>query len=344
MSTSAELLDLAVSSRSSTFRLDLLSQDLNPIGVLEADESSPPSLSNSVDSQLKRTLSGVVLHDAGDVNPYTDLLRPVMVLQNKEESNLGVFAFADLSNTPDTPGKWGEASMVDLLFRLDQPTERGLALAKGADVSAFLAELAAQAGMPEYSIPSISGRTGESLAWAAGTSRLEIFTQVSRLMGFMDPYCNNEGVLVARTPPDLSESPTVSYSAGGRVFHSTIVYSNDLLTAPNRFVVVDTSATTTPIFGVYDIPAANPNSIANRSGLVISSYTEIQGVGTLEAAVRAAKALADVSGQKTLQFSGVPDPRHDTYSLVEFDGVNWLEKSWSMNLAEGTDMSHELVR
>jgi len=39
-----------------------------------------------------------------------------------------------------------------------------------------------------------------------------------------------------------------------------------------------------------------------------------------------------------------PDPRHDSYNVIRWQGSNWLELGWSMALVEGGTMNHLLRR
>jgi len=341
--TTTDLLDLTAPSRASTFRLDVLDADRTPIGTLQASEDQPPTVANDVSRTIKRTLTGLQLPAAelGDLNPFTDLIRPSMVLEDGTVWSLGVFAFADLSRTPDTPGRGYDATLVDLLSILDRETETGVTLAKGDDISAFLVALTADANVLAVAIPARAGTAGADLSWPAGTSRLAIATAASRLCGFVDPYCDNDGTLTMGPLREAGALPDVTYGVGGRVFHSTIVESDDLLSAPNRYIVVDTAPTAAPIVVVYDLPVERPNSAAKR-GFVIPTRIEVQGIANVDAALELARAAADVAGYRHLSFAGAPDPRHDTYSTVEFNGVVWREQAWSMTLADGTDMTHHL--
>ena len=40
--------------------------------------------------------------------------------------------------------------------------------------------------------------------------------------------------------------------------------------------------------------------------------------------------------------STIPDPRHDGYDVIRWQGFNWLELGWSLPMIEGSSMSHTL--
>jgi hypothetical protein len=122
--------------------------------------------------------------------------------------------------------------------------------------------------------------------------------------------------------------------------------TNDLLDAPNRFIVisngaVSASAAAIPIVGRYDIPSSAPHSIANR-GFVIPSVEERQ----LDTQAQADAAARNLGQRQTIfertTLSTAPDPRHDGYDVIRWQGENWLELGWSLPMAEGAAMTHTM--
>ena len=60
-----------------------------------------------------------------------------------------------------------------------------------------------------------------------------------------------------------------------------------------------------------------------------------------------ARAVARGIGIRQTVFERVslttaPDPRHDSYNVVVWQGEKWLELAWSMALVEGGTMNHLL--
>lgn len=350
MATTDELLDLDVGFRQSTFRLDLLDMSFNLIGELAADADSPPTVDNNINRTTKRTMTGLRVASPADlaaIDPFGDRLRPVMVLENGATFDLGVLLFGDLSRAPDTPGGHAELSLLDQTFIVDQPIAAGVSVAAGANLAAFASQFLTDLGLPRVDVAPSGAVAGSALAWPVETSGRAIVNHLADLLGYYSLFFDNSGYARLIPVPDLTgEPPEVFYGPGGRVYHSTIVESDDLLVAPNRFLVVDTSATNrTPIFGVYEVPASAPHSIASR-GFAVTEAIRVQGLATVEdaAAAAAARGQTDSGGYAHLTFSGAPDPRHDTFTVVEFDGVLWREQSWSLPLEEGAAMRHSLRR
>ena len=348
MSPSAEeLLELRVGQRRSTFRFDVLDRALNRIG--QVSPSSEPVVTNNGARTINRTLDSFALASAADAaafNPYSDRIRPMMVLENGDAWELGVFLFADLSRTPDTPGLYAEATLVDQTIITDQPTDASVTVAAGANLALAAGELLAAAGIT-YSVAPSAATAATGLSWRAGTTLRAVLADLARLCGFYSPFFDRKGVCRLVAVPDLAFEPAaVVYKKGGRVYHASIVESDDSLSAPNRWVVVDTSAgNAAPITGRYEVPSSAPHSFAAR-GFYITERVEVQGLGSPEEAQTVAASLGRTSGAgfAHLSFVGAPDPRHETFSVVEFDGVKWHEQAWALPCREGAPMRHDLRR
>jgi hypothetical protein len=348
MPTDAELLDLVVAARSSSFRLHVLDASLTYAGTVDALADTAATITNDTSRPIKRTMSGIRLPPdaAAAIDPFADRVQPVRVLSNGSEYPLGVFLFADWSRTPDTPDLGGQGGMVDQTLIVDDPIAASVTLARGASLSDFAANLLADAGLPAVDVQPSPLTAGKALTWPIGTSRLAIVKAVAELLGYYTLHFDAAGVARMIPVPDLAYADAdLVYRAGGRVLHSTIVASDDAMNAPNRFIVIDTGATVAPLVGTWDVPGSAPHSYLAR-GFYATSITETQGLATQTDADAAAAAIGQAAGAgyAHLEFASPPDPRHDTYQLVEFDDVVWREESWTMPLAEGAAMTHKLRR
>jgi len=129
------------------------------------------------------------------------------------------------------------------------------------------------------------------------------------------------------------------------VYVDSITRSTDIITAPNRFIVVDngSNATGQAIVGSYDIPPSAPYSITQR-GFVIPKVFTMQVNNEVQANRVAAALGVQNSITETITFTTPPDPRHDSYDVCKLLDQLWLERSWSMNLVEGGQMTHTATR
>lgn len=339
--------------RSSTFMFELLDNGLNVIG--EIDVVSPGvSIQNNINRKIKRTLSNFVLSPAvdRDINPITDRVRVSMIMEDETTWPLGVFLFSDTSVVPLTGTRGYRAgSLTDQSVILDQPTTRTYSFNPGSNIGASIQSML-QGLIPAYQVEvaSIFVPGTEAMVWPAGTSRLDIVNDLCSAAGYYSLYFDNAGVAIARSVPDLAGvEATLRYGSidpnEQRVYSGTITMRDDLLEAPNRYIVVSTGMNQQEVVGFWDIPSTAPNSKENR-GYVVATVINKQGIDSNAAATTAAKAYgqSDYSTYSWATFDAAPDPRHDTFDVVAWEGVNYREQSWTLPCIEGGAHKHELRR
>jgi hypothetical protein len=348
--TDATLLDLdGISVRTDRFRFDLLNAanvkqgEIHPVTFVKID--------NSTGQAIKRRMSGFKLDptEAADIDVLTDRVQPVMILENGSEYPLGVFLFADAATTRHSYGNDITATLIDQGLVIGQQLRTTVGVASGTNIGTAIATVAAQAGITSVYVDSTAASLGAPLVWPAGKSSAtygKVLADLAALGGFHDPYFSNTGVLTFRalTNPD-SITADLTYADGGRIIAESMTEWNDLLSAPNLYVVVDTASTGNPVTYEYELSADAPHSIARR-GFAIPRYVEAPGIGNVDNALALAQtqALSDVLAWETIHFASPLDPRHDTFDVVAYRGVNYLELGWSMTLAPGGPMEHELKR
>lgn len=350
MPTTTELLDLApsVGQRASSFHYSLLDSGGALIGTVTPEASATPVIENNVNRAIKRDLRSFVLSpvDAASVNPISDRIAPRMVLQNGAELAWGIFLFVDGSTAPQTAGTWFRGSLLDQCFILDQPLAISVGYSPGQSIASALTDLFADVGIFDAFVEPISSTVAQPIAWPAGTSRLKVMNDLAAMGGCYSVYFDNNGQGRVEAVPDLATAtPAVSYALGGNIYNGSILETDNLLSSPNRYLVIDSSAVDAPVVGRYDVPASAPHSEANRGFVVARVITE-QGLGTEAAAdARAAAAAAqDAADYTWVSFSSAPDPRHDTFDVIDLLGIRYREQRWTCPLEEGSVMAHDLRR
>lgn len=350
VTASDNLLDLnGVGQRQSFVAWEVLDQNLTLIGTVQPRESSPPSVAVDVSAKIMRTIGALRLTptDLDAIDAFRDRLRPVWVLENGARYSLGVYVFASMDRLRFDNRLEAQAGCVDLAFILDQAIEQTFAMDTGADKRAALETLFAQSGMPSWSIDAdVAGQQSAPVAWPAGTSRLDVMSQIAVDLGCFPVYTDNDGTARVRKVIPLSEeTPVVTYASGGHLLNESMVESDNLLESPNRYLVIDSGNVDVPITAVFDIPDDAPNSAHNR-GFTITKVISTQGLaGETEAlAVARADYEATGGGFETVAFSSPPDPRHGVFSAISYLGNTYRELSWSLPLQEGSEMTHAAGR
>ena len=346
-STAAGLLDLTTTRRrADRFRFDLYVGG-QLAGELAPDAARPPTVKVDTGRGPVRTLDSFHLPSSvlADINTLRDRVNVVMTLQTGDEESLGWVTWADDTRVVRGWGTERRASLVDDGFRLDQGIDRTLGWGKGANVIVIVVALAAQVILSQRIDFDPSDATlNAPVSYGPGTNRLKIMTDLLRGIGYLPPWFSRDNRLQLRAAPDpaLAIEPQVNYGPG-RVLADSIVESDDLLDAPNRFIVYEGSGQGAAVVGHYDLPDTAPNSINNRSGAVIPMIESQQGIANAAAAARAAKALAQTSGPtyRYASWHSPADYRHDAWDVVGFLGGRWLETSWSIVCRSGGVMTHE---
>lgn len=354
--TTDQLLDLVgVGQRIDGFEFDLLDAGEATIGSLHPSRAQVPRVSNDATRTVRRQLSGMLLipDEFDAIDPLSVRVRPRMVLQNGDDFPLGVFLLGD-RNTP--VHSWGpnrDVTWSDKSLLLAQPITHSVGWGRGADVALAIVGLALEVlTLTDLGdAPTTDVVFGAPVAYPPGTSRLTIIEDFAKLLGWLPPFFDELGKLRFVEVPNLATVPAdvPAYGPGTRIIGESILESDNLLQAPNQFVVVEASGRTT-IRGVYNVSDTAPHSAVNI-GRVIPHVEQLQGLVSTSQANKAARALAATARRAIFQFvafEGTTDPRHGTWTVVPYRRttddlfVNHLELAWDVGCRAGYPHAHQL--
>lgn len=337
-----------------SYDFDLLDKDLYYLGKLEVSAGSTVTIENNINRTIKRQMDGIEIlpNILTDINTLSDRVRPYMRLQDGTRWPLGVFVFSDASYARlSRDSGTRHLTMLDLGAIIDQGVERTYSFLPGRPIEDCIHTLLQASPITEYVVEGSGSSIGgeEGVTWPAGTELLSIINDLCGMGSYYSLYFDNNGVGQVKLVPDLgSEEAVLRYgSVPGeqRVKRETIIETDDLLAAPNRYIVTNTSFNDIPIVGYWDIPSPAPHSIANR-GYVVSVTKDVQGLESVDQAMNAAKAYgqSDYNTYQWATFDAAPDPRHDTFDIVSWEGVNYREQSWRLAMEPDASHTHELRR
>lgn len=348
-------LDSWVGQRQCTYRFDLL-DGVSGISKGQIYPLRGATLSHDTGRTIKRQLNMTLgIDDTALVDPVTDRVDLSMVFPNGASYPMGRYLFTDSTRQVFTNGKMSNVILSDEMFIVDQPIATGITanvtvqtFGSGVDAGVFVTAENVIRKVMSF-VPSIeyvmeSSRELVSGAWAAGTTRGQMLEALALSGDFFSPWFGNDKKMhFIRTFEPGDEIPDFDWDSGNSVLRASIIESDNLLTAPNQFIVVSNGASdmTASVTGQYDVPPNAPHSKQNR-GFVIASVTDMQIHD-----VRGANNIARAIGIRNTVFEVVtlttaPDPRHDSYNVVHWQGSNWLELGWSLSLTEGAAMQHRL--
>lgn len=313
----------------------------------------PVSVVNDTARSVKRTCGQLLVPapHVADLDVFRDRFMVVWTLENRSRFPLGVFGWGSKDDLPRSYGRDAECTGVDQTgLLLEEEIGRDLSYGPGTVGRDALLALAADADVPLAVADANPIALGSPIGWTPDKTRREVMTDLCTLVGYLSPFFDNLGVLRFRLAFDLATAdPDHSYGRGtgatGRVYLDSIVESDDTMSAPNRYRVIDTSAKDWPIVGTYDVPEDAPHSLKNRGRLRTRTKT-VQGLQDTVAANTAARALAneDSDAFRWVSFDAAPDPRHDTFDTVAWEGAVHREVRWSLELRHGGRHAHDLRR
>nr|WP_205807715.1 hypothetical protein [Micromonospora sp. HNM0581] len=334
-----------VGQRSVSYRFDLVDGRTGVRrGPVTPLRDSVPSLIHDVTGIIVRRVESLTLGvaDARRLRPLTDRVAISMVVGGRAYP-LGRYMVGDATQLQTSTGSTAPLVLFDEMFVVDQELETGF---EGAGQRVDQAVLRLLAGLPIGEVRVDWTELTSVSSWSPGNTRGMALRDLSRQGGFFLPWFNHAGRLrLMRAFEPASQPPTIDLDASRRVIRASVARGSELLTAPNRFVVVsnDPGADVAPVVGVYDVPASAPHSIAQR-GFVLPKVVEAQLPSQAAVTAYARTLGIQQTVYESVELSTPADPRHDGYDVVRWDGSLWLETGWSMPLMPGGAMRHTLRR
>jgi len=335
-----------VGQRMATLRFELVdavtgyTREINPI------ISQSGSLVHNTLATIKRTLTGVTL-DTVDTNAFNSIssrLQLFMVIKD-EEFPLGRYVPSDWAQFRLSGGNQSIASFYDEGFIIDQqiPNAFGANSLNGEVASAALTRFLSRYPIDFYIAGSSEFTTLGS--WAAGTRGGQVLEQLAVDGDYLSPWFDNNSVLqLKRTFDPVHEIPDFDFDSGN-VIRDQIIESDNLINAPNRFVVIGNGAAVfdEAVIASADVPSSAPHSIANR-GFIVSEVTTRQVTTRGQAAAIAQQLVQTQTLFQQVELETLPDPRHDSYDVIRWQEKLWQEISWTLPLDIIRPMRHILRR
>lgn len=346
------LLDLApwVGQRQASFRFDLVNRT-SGIRLGEIHPIKGATLNHDTQRIIKRQLTiALGTDDAALVNPVTDMINVTMTFPNGTEYPLGEYIFTDASYQRFTSGRLGHLVLSDKMFIVDQQIEKAFTSRRAfvpfytsdsTSISTCLITILTDLPV-QFEVEATTFSTVDS--WPAGTMRGQILEALALTGDYFSPWFDNNGKLrFIRAFNPATKIPDFDWDLGNQVLRSSIVESSNVLTAPNRFIVISNSSNTpgAPVYGSADVPVNAPHSKESR-GFIIPQVVDLQALTQAQCQAAAENLVQRQTVFETTQLTTAPDPRHDSYNVIKWLDELWLELSWSMILTEGQPMSHTI--
>lgn len=334
----------------SKVRWRVLSPELDVLDEIHPLSEPAPTISVQQGGAVQRTCRGFELNanEARELDPFKARLQPVWEYEDGSSYNMGVFMLSSPVRLKLEGNTRFQDTLVDQGFALNQPMSYGFGVWSGGRIYDALVRLVEEAGIVKYRIDPSDEKVGGAVNWPIGTVRLQIFKALCELAGFLPPYFDNDGWLVIRAPSEPTQSDAIEYRVdqSSRIYRGTVAERDNVVDAPNVYIVVSNSPSRTELVGRADVDPRLPHSIPNRGGLEVPKVIRMQGVRDTDHANRIAQqhASRDPFQLATVQFTSAPDPRHDVFTRVQYEGEIWNEERFDIQTRPGGDHTHSITK
>lgn len=334
-----------VGQRSTSWRFDLVDAVTGYRNTIKPLVSGSAGIRHDTRSTIKRTITGLTLNreDTAIFNSLSSRLEPFMLVGG-EYFRIGRFVPSDWARFPLSSGTTSSASFYDEGFIVDQQITNafGAQTAGGELATSMIQRFMSRFPTLDYFIEGVLPSYFSLGSWSAGTRGGFIVDQLALDGDFLSPWFDHNSVLQFRRTID--PIPRFDFDSGA-VLRENVVESDNLIDAPNRFVVIGNGASSfvEPIVGVADVPSSAPHSIARR-GFVIADVQSRQVINQAQAGAIAANLVRNQTLVEQVELQSPPDPRHDGYDTVKWRNHNWVEIAWNLPFSASSPMSHTLRR
>jgi hypothetical protein len=371
------LFDLTVRGiRSASFTFTLINaSDSLIIKQITPLRDDVPTLSHDTTRVVKRTLTLTL--NVADTAIFDEVAHRVIVGMELEDGRtlpLGTYMAVSMSRMPTSAGDIGSIALTDEMFVISQPISESFAVdvnnVSSGGSSGPIAGTVSDGitdflnRYPLFTQPKPTPGNVDARrvlqrrvefsnfiitnAWQTGTNGTAILEDMAIVGDYFTPWLDHTNAFrMIRTFNPAEVVATFDLDAQRTVVRDAITRTNDLLNTPNRIVVVSNSGSgenrDRPVIGTFDVPASAPHSVQNR-GFVVSEVLNVQVSTSTQAFVVARNTALNQRIAERVELVTPPDPRHDSYDVIRWDGQLWLETAWSMALSAGGEMSHTLQR
>lgn len=329
-----------VGQRSGSFIFRVVDADGFNKGTVTPVRSGGRGLTHDTTRTIKRSMNLLLgVADSATIDPVSDRLLIFYTVPGVGEFPLGRYIFVDDATAVYVDGRKLMSVLInDEMFLVDQPILQGISGDGFVPVSLLIPEVLR--GLP---ITFEAGYTafGAKQSFSIGTNRGQVLSQLALAGAYWSPWFDNNGVLQFLPSFDPARQiPDFDFDAGNSVMGQTVSTTTNLLTAPNRYVVISNNAESPgSAAGFADVPDTAPNS-AVRRGFVIAQVSQLQASDQSQARGMAFTLANQNSIIETVELTTAVDPRHDSYNVIRWQGDLWLELAWAINF-DGT-MTHTL--
>lgn len=321
---------------------------------LQAVSDAVPTLRMNADSSIHMSFAGDFVAPEEDINWLTDELKPILVIDGTEYP-LGILAVATVETLANEYGSRIHLEAYDRSWYLkDTQTQSLLYFPSGGKYTDDLNYLLTQAGITNQRLtPSdITLQTARE-DWSIGTDFLTIINELAEEINYYHIWFDSNGfaVIEPETDPETGEiSHILDASNVMSLMLPEVQISMDYFSSPNVFTVlmINPDKSLMKATAINDDPQS-PISVPRRGRRIMKTVT-VKNIGSQACLQAMADGMCSKSKLRTDKIM-VKTALLPGFGLNELTALNYggessicIQKGWTMELATGGTMTHNLER
>lgn len=268
---------------------------------------------------------------------------------------LGIFLLSTPKRNIDAIHVRRDVDAYDQLIVLkDDKVEDRYTVVTGTNVVTAVQTLLESAGFTKFNLVSTEETVPVDMEWEPGTEKLKIINELLTSINYRSLYFSGSGLPVARPYQRPDERPTeYTYASDSlSVLKPQVESGIDLFKVPNKWIAIVSEPDRPEMKATYtnDNPASPTSTVSRgRTILEVLASQEATSQEVLDGLVQ--KAAFNASQvYEHLKIDTALMPHHEDQDLISVDYdrlgalTQYVEHTWSMNLAAGQTMKHELRR
>lgn len=347
-----DMLHAKNSSRMIKFRYELLNKEERRIGTLDNVLSGEVRMLALAD--IKRT-ANINLKESKDIDWLNDRIQPFCMLRMPDggwaEWSLGIFLPSSPRRKEQLQGVYREVECYDGLQVLaDDKFVSRHTIPAGTKYIAAINDILFNAGITKANIVNSNLTLQITKEFEIGTPKLAAINELLKEMNFNSMWVDEYGYYTA-SPYIIPSDRAIDYAYKDdelSVLYNGMEEELDLFSVPNKWVVVQSNAETSPLTSIYtnDKPESVTSTV-NR-GRDIVDYREVDNIADQNALDGLTKRLAYEASQiyGYIDFETAIMPMHSYMDILKIEystlGINdrYTETSWSIPLTTAGKMKH----
>lgn len=351
-----EMLHAKGSARTIKFRYDLLNKNEMYIGTLDSVLSGEVSMSAFMD--IKRT-ANLSIKESRDIDWLNDRIQPFSMLRMPDggwmEWSHGIFLLSSPKRKDGNNGVYREVTCYDgLQVLMDDKFDSRYTIAAGTKYIAAINEILFDMGITKTNIVSSDAILQITKEYEIGTTKLATINELLQEMNYNSMWVDEYGYYTA-SPYVIPIDRAVDYVYKDdelSVTYNGMEEELDLFGVPNKWVVVQTNAETSPMVSIYVNENMNSVTSTTSRGRTIVDYREVDNIADQAALNGYTRRIAYEASQVYgyLEFETAIMPMHSYLDMLKVEygplGINnkYTETNWTIPLVPGGKMKHTARR